>query len=613
MSTFRRIFSYAGPTGKYWAPYLVLSVFSVIFSVANYALLAPLLTVLFESDKVDVNVVRPEFELSIGYFEDIFSYYLSEFIGIFNGSLMAGLVFVCMVFVVASFLSNLMRFLSQRILVSMSTRLMKNIRTDLFRKIDSLNVAYFTTRKKGDILSSISNDVNEVQNTVVSSFYIIFRDPLLVVGFLIMLFYMSWKLTLISLVALPLSAVVIGKLTKKLRRGAVETQQLIGNILSSFDEAITGGRIIKAFNANKYVEDNFDKLNEEHRRISRSIYNRQELASPTSEFLGISVAVVVLFFAGWMKIQGGDEALGMSWQSFIVYIGFYWRVLEPAKLISKAYSVVLKGLVSADRVFAIIDADNPIKDPQNPKPLKSFTQGISLRNVSFSYGDRTIIDNVSMDIPKGRMVALVGPSGAGKSTLADLIARFYDVGSGQILLDGNDIRDYAQDDLHRLMGIVTQEAILFNDTVFNNIRFGMEGVSDEDVINAARIANADEFIRNMPDGYQTNIGDRGAKLSGGQRQRIAIARAVLKNPPILILDEATSALDTESERLVQDALTTLMKNRTSIVIAHRLSTIQFADEILVLQDGVIAERGRHDELIQKGGIYSHLCELQTFA
>lgn len=613
MDTFKRIFSYARPAAKYWPPYLFLSLLSVIFGIVNYALLDPLLTVLFESDQVQVGVVKPEFDLSIEYVEALFGYYLSDFIEMAGHNMLGGLVFVCVVFVTASFLANLMRFLSQRILVDMRTRLMTNLRADLFRKIDSLNVGYFNARKKGDILSSISNDVNEVQNTVTSSFHVIFRDPLLVVGFLAMLFYMSWKLTLISLVALPLSAVVIAKLSKKLKSGAVVTQKIIGNILSAFDETISGSRIIKAFNAQRYVEGNFGKLNEEHRRISRSIYNRQELASPMSEFLGVTVAVVVLFFAGWLKIKGGDEALGMTWQKFIVYIGFYWRVLEPAKLISKAYSMILKGLVSADRIFAIIDAPNPIADPASPRRLDSFREGFALKNVNFSYGERPVLRDVSLDIPKGSMIALVGPSGAGKSTLADLLARFYDVDSGHILLDGHDIREYRQDDLHALMGIVTQEAILFNDTVFNNIRFGMENVTEEDVINAAKIANAHEFIVNMEDGYQTNIGDRGARLSGGQRQRIAIARAVLKNPPVLILDEATSALDTESERLVQDALSRLMKNRTSIVIAHRLSTIQFADRIVVLQDGSIVESGTHGELLAAGGVYSHLCTLQTFS
>ena len=383
MNTFRRIFSYARPAIKYWPPYLLLSILSVIFGIVNYALLAPVLTVLFESDEVPVGLPKPEFELSIGYFEDIFAYYLSNMISIAGGSLMAGLVFVCVVFIIASLLSNLTRFLSQRILVDMRTRMMKDLRTDLFRKIDSLNVGYFNTRKKGDILSSISNDVNEVENTVTSSFHVIFRDPLLVLGFLVMLFYMSWKLTLISLVALPLSAIIISRLTRKLRSGAVQTQRIIGNILSAFDEAITGGRIIKAFNARKYVEGNFEKLNEDHRRLCRSIFNRQELASPMSEFLGVTVAMAVLFFAGWLKIEGGDEALGMSWQSFIVYIAFYWRVLEPAKLISKAYSMILKGLVSADRIFAILDTDNPVKDPEHPKELTAFNEGIAFRHVSF--------------------------------------------------------------------------------------------------------------------------------------------------------------------------------------------------------------------------------------
>lgn len=607
MDTFKRLLAYAKPYRRFWPGYLILSIFSVIFGVVNYALIDPLLTVLFDADSVTKSASMPEFALTVDYFYSLFEYYLVKIIG--DKSVLAGLLFVCFILIAASFLSNLTRFWSQKILVNMKTHIMKGIRRDLFNVITKLHIGYFHDQRKGDILSSVSNDVNEVQNSVAASFHIIFREPLLIIGFMAGLFYMSPKLTLVTLLTLPISALVIGGVSRKLKRGAVQTQSLLGRIISQFEEAISGARIIKAFNAQKYVRDNFERTNQEHKEISRSIFTRQELASPLSEFLGISVAVGVLFFGGWLQMKG---ELGMTLPEFVVYIAFYWRVLEPSKAIANAYANVQRGLVSGNRIFAILDVASEIKNRENPIPLKSFEEGIRFENVSFRYSQEPVLKNVSLEIRKGQMVAIVGPSGAGKSTMADLIPRFYDVTSGSITLDGKDIRDYNQKDLISLMGIVTQEAILFNDTIYNNITFGMENVMREEVENAARIANAEEFILAMEDGYDTNIGDRGAKLSGGQRQRIAIARAVLKNPPILILDEATSALDTESERLVQDALTKLMKNRTSIVIAHRLSTIQHADSIVVLQDGQIVEQGSHHQLLTNKGLYSHLCELQSF-
>ena len=607
MDTFKRLLAYAKPYRRFWPGYLILSIFSVIFGVVNYALIDPLLTVLFDADSVTKSASMPEFALTVDYFYSLFEYYLMKIIG--DKSVLAGLLFVCFILIAASFLSNLTRFWSQKILVNMKTHIMKGIRRDLFNVITKLHIGYFHDQRKGDILSSVSNDVNEVQNSVAASFHIIFREPLLIIGFMAGLFYMSPKLTLVTLLTLPISALVIGGVSRKLKRGAVQTQSLLGRIISQFEEAISGARIIKAFNAQKYVRDNFERTNQEHKEISRSIFTRQELASPLSEFLGISVAVGVLFFGGWLQMKG---ELGMTLPEFVVYIAFYWRVLEPSKAIANAYANVQRGLVSGNRIFAILDVASEIKNRENPIPIKSFEEGIRFENVSFRYSQEPVLKNVSLEIRKGQMVAIVGPSGAGKSTMADLIPRFYDVTSGSITLDGKDIRDYNQKDLISLMGIVTQEAILFNDTIYNNITFGMENVTREEVENAARIANAEEFILAMEDGYDTNIGDRGAKLSGGQRQRIAIARAVLKNPPILILDEATSALDTESERLVQDALTKLMKNRTSIVIAHRLSTIQHADSIVVLQDGQIVEQGSHHQLLTNKGLYSHLCELQSF-
>ena len=607
MKDFKRLLAYAKPYRRFWPGYLILSILSVIFGVVNYALIDPLLTVLFQPETIEVEVVKPAFSLDPAYFEDMFSYWLTKVMA--ASGMLKGLMFVCAFFVVASMLSNITRYLSQRILVNMRTYIMQNIRKDLFRKISSLHVGYFHNRKKGDILSSISNDVTEVQNGVADSFHVIFREPLLVLGFLGALFYMSPKLTMVTLLTLPFSALVIGKISRSLKRKAADTQSLMGRIVSHFEEAISGVRIIKAFNAQKYVTESFEDTNLKHKTSSRNMFNKQEMASPLSEFLGISVAAAVLFYGGWLQLNG---QLGMDMPAFVVYIGFYWRVLEPAKAMSKAYASIQRGMVSGRRLFAILDAENPIKEYANAVPLKGFEDRIEFRNVNFAYAQEPVLKDINLEIPKGKMVAIVGPSGGGKSTMADLLPRFYDIADGQILLDGKNIKDYTLESLISVMGIVTQEAILFNDTVYNNIVFGMEGVTPDDVERAARIANAHDFIMQMEQGYQTNIGDRGAKLSGGQRQRLSIARAVLKNPPILILDEATSALDTESERLVQDALTNLMKNRTSIVIAHRLSTIRNADEIVVLKEGEIIERGTHDTLIGAGGLYSNLCKLQNY-
>lgn len=606
-SPFSRLLSYGKPFGRFWPGYLLLSIVSVIFGVLNFWMIEPLLKILFNSDSIVPVEQLPTFEFSVDYLNDLIQYYITPIIN--NNGLLWGLLFVCALVLVASFVSNLSRFLSQKMLVTMKTRVMKNVRSDLFSKITKLQIGYFHNQRKGDILSVVSNDVNEVQNSVAASFHIFFREPLLVIGFLVMLFVMSPRLTLVTLLTLPITVILIGNITRYLRKGATKTQSLMGVIVSQFEEAISGSRIIKAFNGQRYVRDNFDKTNEEHKQISKSIFTRQELASPLSEFLGIAVAACVLFYGGWLQFNG---ELGMPLERFFVYILFYWRVLEPAKAIANAYANVQRGLVSGKRIFDILDVKPTIVNKKDAIRVDSFKDSISFDNVCFKYEDEPVLKDINLTIPKGKMVAIVGPSGAGKSTMADLIPRFYDVTGGSIKLDGTDIRDYNLKDLISLMGIVTQEAILFNDTVYNNITFGMTNVTEEDVVNAAKIANADDFIRAMEYGYQTNIGDRGAKLSGGQRQRIAIARAVLKNPPILILDEATSALDTESERLVQDALTNLMKNRTSLVIAHRLSTIQFADEIIVLQNGEIVERGSHNELLKNDKLYSHLCKLQTF-
>ena len=606
METFKRILSFARPYGRKIPGYLLLAVLSVVFGIVNYALLGPLLSVLFDNQEAVAAVARPDFAPTVDYATEWFRWLLSSVIR--DGGVIRGLLLVCGAIVVACLLANVCRYLSQRIVVGVETRLMQNIRGALFSKILSLPVGWFTARRKGDVLSSISNDVAEVQGSVAGSFHVFLREPLLVIGFLAMLIYMSPQLTLVSLVALPVSAFIVTRITRRLRAGSVETQRLMGRILCHFEEAISGSRIIKAFGARRYAEQSFDAENRKHRETLRQVRNRQELASPVSEFLGISIAAGVLFYGGWLNFHGN---LGMTWQQFIVYIMFYWKVLEPAKTIAKQYALVQKGLVSAERIFHILDEPSGI--PDGALPLTEFREAVTFDHVTFAYEDTAVLRDVCLTLPKGKTVAVVGPSGAGKSTMADLLPRFYDVQEGCIRIDGTDIRSLRLGDLTRLMGIVTQETILFNDTVFNNIAFGMPSVTREQVVAAARVANADGFIEALPQGYDTNIGDRGAKLSGGQRQRIAIARAVLKNPPILILDEATSALDTESERLVQDALTRLMGGRTSLVIAHRLSTVRGADEIYVLQDGCVVEHGNHKDLVANHGLYSHLCSLQDFS
>jgi subfamily B ATP-binding cassette protein MsbA len=491
----------------------------------------------------------------------------------------------------------------------MRTYVVKNIRESLYLKITNLHVGYFHDQRKGDIMSSLSNDVNEIESSVVSSVQVIFREPLMIVGYIILLFTMSVQLTLFTLIVLPISGLVITSISRRLRKDAKQGQLLLGNILSIIEETISGIRIIKAFNAQKYVNKKFDEQNSQYRAILKSMWNKRELASPISEFLGVTVVVLVILYGGQLVLQNKSD---LNASEFITYIILYSQILVPAKNISSALTSIQRGIASGERIFAILDTPVKIEEDPNAISIAEFKGKISYENVSFQYAEKKVLDNINLDVEKGKMIALVGASGAGKSTMADLLPRFYDVTEGVITIDGIDIRKIKLSDLNHLMGIVTQESILFNDTVFKNISFGNESATEEQVIEAAKIANAHEFIDKLELGYHTNIGDRGAKLSGGQRQRLSIARAVLKNPPILILDEATSALDTESERLVQEAIQNLMKNRTSVVIAHRLSTIQYADQIIVMQAGKIIERGTHTELLALNGMYRKLSEMQSF-
>jgi subfamily B ATP-binding cassette protein MsbA len=538
------------------------------------------------------------------------NYYISQIIIHYGKS--DALLFVCIVVAIMVLLKNLFRYLGMYYIAPIRNGVSRDMRNEIHNKILALPLSYFSDERKGDIMARTTNDVQEIEWTILSSLEAMFRDPFNVVFFLGAMLYMSVQLTLFIFIMLPITGVIIGLIGRSLKKTSAKGQHQMGVLLSILEESLSGLRIIKAFTAEKQIGEKFEETNSNYGKLMVRMYRKRDLASPLSEFLSVVVMVAVMYYGGQL-IFGGANTLQPS--VFIAYIAIFTQVLPPAKSITQAFYNVKKGVASADRVRAILEAPLVITESENAQPISEFTTAISYNNVSFAYRNYDnvqVLSNINLVVPKGKTIALVGQSGSGKSTMADLLPRFYDVQGGSITIDGHDIRNLKIKDLRALMGNVTQESILFNDTVFNNIAFGMEGMPEEEVIKAAQIANAHDFIVAMEHGYQTNIGDRGGKLSGGQRQRISIARAVLKNPPILILDEATSALDTESERLVQDALTKLMKNRTTLVIAHRLSTIQHADEIIVLQKGEIMERGTHDALLQNGGTYKRLYDLQAF-
>jgi len=607
MKIYFKLISFAKPFNRFVPKYFILAVLAVIFGLANFTLMIPLLNVIFEKVEVVTIVAKPEFALDLNYFKAIFNFYFASIFKTYGQ--VGALQFVCVVIVASVFLANLFKYWSQRVLTSMRTHVVKNIREALFLKITSLQVGYFHSQRKGDLMSSLSNDVNEVENSVVSSVQVIFREPLMIIGYVVLLFSMSVKLTFFTLLVLPISGGVIAWISRKLRKEAEVGQGLLGEMLSIIEETISGIRIIKAFNAQQYVREKFDQQNNKYRGVLKSMWNKRELASPISEFLGISIVVLVVLYGGRLVLENQSE---LNASEFITYIILYSQILIPAKNISTAVTNIQRGIASGARIFSVLETDINIIEDKEAVAKTSLNSEIVFKEVSFQYADTKVLEEINLTVEAGKMIALVGQSGAGKSTMADLLPRFYDVTAGQILIDGIDIRKIKLHDLNQLMGIVTQESILFNDTIFNNIAFGNKSASRESVIAAAKIANADEFIVKLADGYDTNIGDRGSKLSGGQRQRLSIARAVLKNPPILILDEATSALDTESEKLVQDAIHKLMQNRTSFVIAHRLSTIQHADTIVVMQDGKIIEKGKHAELISLNGTYKKLTDMQSF-
>jgi subfamily B ATP-binding cassette protein MsbA len=597
----------AHPLGWDISRYTLFALLAVVFGLFNFTLFIPLLNLLFNHEINAAPQTLPVFEFSAKYVAEVFEYY---FLNIVQEKGKEGaLAWICWVILLSVALSNLFKFISQMVLTTLRTRLVKTFRQNVFEKLVHQDLSFFSSRQKGQLLSTLSNDVHEVENSVVSSIQVIIREPLMLIGFFFLLFNLSVSLTLFSLILLPLSFLVIAEVTRRLKKDARESQHLLGSLMSLMEETISGIRIIKGFSAEGLITDKFAKENNRYRQLLKSVVNKRELASPLSEFLGIAVLTVIFYFGGKLVIQQSSE---LSASQFITYIILYSQILIPAKNISTAFASIQKGMISGKRLFDILDS--PVSVQNHPKASfpKDFQQSVIFDHVSFRHGEIEILKNINLEIKHGKTLAIVGPSGAGKSTLVDLIPRFYDVAAGDIRMDGKSVKEIDLSCLRKLMGIVNQETILFNDTIFNNIAFAKPDASKEEVINAARIANALEFIEKSENGFETIVGDRGVRISGGQRQRISIARAILKNPPILIMDEATSALDTENEILVQEALSRLMENRTTIVIAHRLSTIQKADQIIVMEQGQIVESGKHAELLALNGLYRKLYDLQSF-
>lgn len=604
MKIFFRILNYAPRLRYRLVQFFLFAVLGVLFNAVYLGLIQPLIDILFNQAKIE-EVPYPEFSVSIDFVKAYFQYH---FMNVFEtyGPLRA-LLFICLLIVVFVFLSNLFRYLERMTASKVKVDVVKNIRMQIFSKVSLMHIGFFNDQRKGDLISRFTNDVSEVEGAVVNGLKSVFKEPITLIVFMIILFTISVKLTLFTLVVLPVTGGIISEIVRRLKKKAKLSQETLGRIVNILDETFSGMRVINAFNARGFLLGKMDHETSFHKRVNLSISKKNELASPISEFLGVLVVAGILYYGGHL-VLGGDQEMKPS--VFLLFLTIYANMIQPAKNFTNGITSLQKGTMAARRIFTLTDMEPAIRNKPNAIVLKDFSRDIVFERVSFAYEKEYVLQDINLRIEKGKTIALVGPSGGGKSTLADLVPRFYDPTEGVVKLDGVPLTDYDLESLRHVMGVVTQESILFNDTVFNNIAFGMEKVGEEDVIRAARVANAHDFIMQMEDGYQTTIGERGSKLSGGQRQRISIARAVLKNPPILILDEATSALDSESEKLVQDALNNLMQSRTSIVIAHRLSTIQHADEILVVQDGRIVERGSHEDLIGQSGLYRKLNEIQ---
>lgn len=619
MKTFFRVFSYARKLNLFVPQYIIFTLLSVVFNAFNMALLIPLLDVLFEKNMSEASsgagtdntsellaAEPPEFELTINWIIDFFNYHFLNVIE--DHGKVKALLLVCLVIMASVFLTNLFRYLAAIINAKVRLDVIKYLRMHIYNCVTGMHIGYFSNERKGDLMSRITNDVQEVETSVVNSPKALFREPIQIIVFFVALFNISYQLTFFTLLILPLTGIALGTLVKKLKGTAKASQESLGRIVNILDETLGGIRIIKAFNARGYVTDKIEQETDFYKKTNLSYSLRRELGSPISEFLGIGILSIILYYGGSLVLNNEST---LSGSQFIAYLAIFAQVISPAKAFSNGLSNVQKGLASAERIFKVIDTEPEIIDKADASKLNDFNDQLEFNNVRFAYDSNEVLKGINFIVDKGKTVALVGPSGGGKSTIVDLIPRFYDPKQGQVLIDGKPLNEYQVESIRQYMGIVTQESILFNDTIFNNIAFGIPNARKADVIEAAKVANAHDFIMGFENGYETSIGDGGSKLSGGQRQRLSIARAVMKNPSILLLDEATSALDSESEKLVQEALANLMKNRTSVVIAHRLSTIQHADEILVVQEGEIIERGSHNELIAADGLYKKLSAMQN--
>lgn len=607
MKTYLRLISFAKPINKFAFPYSVTTLLAVFFNTLNLALLIPLLTFLFNtSDSAGKELYqKPDNMWDMMANFNYYSQEINQAYGTFGA-----LKFICIVIIISVLLSNLFKYISQLIIENLRIHTLLNIRRTVFNNVMNLHLGFFNNERKGDILSKITNDVQVVQYTVTGTLTVVFRESFQLIFYLITLFSISYRLTLVSILFIPVSGLFISRLVKSLKKQASGSQASFGSMVSNLEEALSGVKIIKAFNAGAFIKNKFNKDNENYSDIGRQMAKKQQLASPVSEFMGVLMVSIIVLYGGHLILSGNSE---LSAPAFIAYIGIFSQLTRPAKALSDSFTGINVGLAAGERILELIDMKPAIQNLPDAVDVEGLKDSIELKNIRFAYGERIILNHISLKIPRGSTIALVGPSGGGKSTLMDLIPRFIEPQEGVIYYDGKDIRNVTMESLRAQIGFVNQESILFNDSIFNNIAFGKPDATQEEVETAAKIANAHYFIMDTEKGYETNIGDRGVKLSGGQKQRINIARAVLKNPSILLLDEATSALDTESEKLVQEALNNLMKNRTSLVIAHRLSTIQNAGNIIVLDKGNIVESGTHAELMAARGLYKRLVEMQTFA
>ena len=605
--TYMRLLGFARPIKKYAIPYGIYSLLYALFNTLTFMLIIPILNTMFDDGFSPEYVEKlPPVELNQEYLTTLFNYTYSHLFDTYDRQNV--LLLLAAVAIIISFLSNLFRYLGSWTIENMRTRTLQKMRNEMFSRVMDMNVGYFSDQRKGDIISKITSDVGVVQFCITNTLQVSFREPFLIVGYIVMMIAISWELAIFSVLFLPLVALLIGNIVKRLRHPARTNQKRMGEMVSTLDESLSGIKVIKSYNATEYIKQKYYDISADLARLTLSMARRQQLASPMSEFLGITAVGVILVFGGALVSRGALDPGG-----FIAFVAIFSQITRPVRTFIDQFANINQGIAAGERIFSIIDTKPEIEDKPDARELKGLRDKIEFRHVHFSYdGTREVIDDISFEIRRGQTVALVGPSGGGKSTLSELLPRFYDPTSGEILIDGISLRDYTQDSVRAHMSVVAQDTVLFNDTIEGNIAMGRPSATHEEIVEAAKVANADSFIRECPEGYDTNIGDRGVKLSGGQRQRLSIARAVLKNPDILILDEATSALDTESEKLVQDALNNLLKGRTSVVIAHRLSTIHNADKIIVVDHGRIAEQGTHAELMARNGIYAKLIEMQSF-